>query len=91
MKQRHKWSIADDIIAFYLYRYSTKDINYTYDEISNRLGMSIDSLKMRKANYKSLDKGIGLPDVSKQTDKVFEFFKNIDHTEFRIMVEKLLA
>ncbi|WP_238882030.1 hypothetical protein [Clostridium sp. YIM B02551] len=90
MNERHKWSIVDDIIAFYLYKYSTKEVNYTYDEISNKLGMSTDSLKMRRANYESLDKNTGLSDVSKQTVKVFECFKDIDSNEFRAIVEKLL-
>jgi len=59
MKKRHVWSISDDIIAFYLYQYSTKQINYTYDEISIKLGMNIGKLKFRVANYKSLDKKRG--------------------------------
>lgn len=92
MKERHKWSIVDNIIAFYLCKYGTNEINYTYNEISNKLGMSTDSLKMRGSNFKSLmEKGKGLPDISEQTSKVFECFKDLDVNDFRELIVKLLA
>lgn len=92
MDERHKWSITDNIIAFYLCKYSTSELNYTYNEIANKLGMTADKLKMRGVNFKSLmEVGKGLPDVSEQTSKVFECFKDLDANEFRELVTKLLA
>lgn len=52
MEERHKWSIRDNIIAFYLCKYSTNEINYTYNEIANKLGITTDKLKMREENFK---------------------------------------
>jgi len=92
MDERHKWSITDNIIAFYLCKYSTSEINYTYNEIANKLGMTTDKLKMRGANFKSLmEAGKGLADVSEQTSKVFACFRDLDGNEFRELVIKLLA
>lgn len=92
MDERHKWSITDNIIAFYLCKYSTGEINYTYNEIANKLEMTTDKLKMRGANFKSLmEVGKGLPDVSEQTSKVFECFRDLDASEFKELVIKLLA
>lgn len=82
MKKIHQWSREDDIVAFYLYKYSNKEISYSYNEITNKLGMSIGSLRMRKANYKYLDKNVGLPKVSNQTIEVYECFKDIDSRRF---------
>ncbi|MGV8980547.1 hypothetical protein [Clostridium sp.] len=91
IKERHIWLMSDDIIAFYLYKNSTKEIDYTYDKIANRLGMSTASLKMRGANYGSLvDNETGLSDVAEQTSKVFECFKELNSKEFRELAIKLL-
>jgi hypothetical protein len=43
-----------DIIAFYLCKYSINEINYTYNEIANKLNMTTAKLKMRGANFKPL-------------------------------------
>jgi hypothetical protein len=92
MNERHKWSITDNIIALYLCKYSTSKINYTYNEIANKLGMTTDKLKMRGANFKSLmEDGKGLPDISEQTAKVYECFNDLNANEFRELVIKLLA
>lgn len=88
----HIWSEDDDIIAFYLSRYSTKLINFTYVKISNKLGMSIGSLNMRTKIYKHLDnKPGGLCNAPEQTIIVFERLKGIDSSIYKEIVEKLLA
>lgn len=92
MEERHKWTISDNIIAFYLCKYSTNEIEYTYNEISNKLGITTAKLKMRGANFKSLiEEGKGLPDISEQTYNVFECFKDVNFNEFKELVIKLLA
>ncbi|OPJ54648.1 hypothetical protein [Clostridium chromiireducens] len=90
-EKMHEWSIVDDIVAFYLYKYSTKEINYSYNEISNKLGMSKGSLRMRKAMYSYLDKNVGLSKLTNQTIQVYECLKDLDSREFREIIEELLA
>lgn len=52
--------------------------------------MTTDKLKMRGANFKSLMEVVkGLTDVSEQTSKVFEGFKDLDAIEFRELVIKI--
>ncbi|APC39646.1 hypothetical protein [Clostridium estertheticum] len=88
----YSWSENDDIIAFYLYLYSTKEINFTYDKISKKLGMSIGSLNMRRKIYKHLDNKLGgLCNAAGQTIIVFERFKGINCRVYKEIVDKLLA
>jgi len=63
--KKHKWTEEDDIVAFYLYKFGTRNISYVIEEISGILGMSTDSLKMRIKNFRALDTGSGLSHYAK--------------------------
>jgi hypothetical protein len=75
---KHKWLVSDDIVAYYYYHFRGQGLNYsTTAEISNFLGMSEDSFKLRVQNVTSAIKGktSGLSHVAKQTDQVVKLFE----------------
>ena len=88
--KKHKWSKEDDIVAFYLYKFGTRNISISIDDIANTLGMSTASMKMRIANYKALDKGRGLNHYSKLSKKVYEEYKNYSEPDLRKIIESIL-
>jgi hypothetical protein len=57
---KHKWSKKDEIVAFYLYKYSDKELPYSLEIIAKKLGMGINSMKMKLSNFQYLTKGKGL-------------------------------
>jgi hypothetical protein len=53
--------------------------------------MSTAKLKMRGADLTIMEDRKRLPDISKQTYKVFECFKKLNANEFKELVVQLLA
>ena len=50
----HRWTEDDDIVAFYIYRFGLSPLYMTTKEVSEILGMSDSSLKMRLEIFKLL-------------------------------------
>ena len=78
---QHKWSKEDDIVAFYLYRFGPKSLMMTFGEISKKFGMSEASLKMRVANFQAIDGAGGLENYAKQSEKIYNEYKNAEQGE----------
>lgn len=86
----HRWTLNDDIIALYLYKYGNKSIKYTYKQIAEIIGTSVGSLQMRKKQYKYLDGKGGLYNTSINMKKIYNKFKNISFYEYKAIVKSVL-
>ena len=87
MKEKHKWKLSDDIVAFYLFNYgSTKEIELA----AKKLGIKLTSMKMRISNFAFLDTKKGLSKFSKQTETVYNSWKNCSLTEFKAEYDKII-
>lgn len=86
----HRWTIKDDIIALYLYKYGNKSTKCTYKQIAAFIGTSVGSLQMRKKQYKYLDGKGGLYNTSIDMKKVYNKFKNIDFEKHKEIVLSIL-
>jgi hypothetical protein len=89
--KNHKWSKEDDIVAFYLYKFGRGNLSYSIEDISNKLGMSTASMKMRIKNFKFLNKHKGLKNYAKLSEKVYEEYKDYKEAELRHLVESILS
>ena len=87
-EQKHKWKITDDIVAFYLYNYGS---NSEIEIASKKLGIKLDSLKMRIKNFAFLASNKGLINFSKQTESVYNSWKNSSITELKAEYEKIIS
>jgi hypothetical protein len=87
----HRWSKEDDIVAFYLYKFSKGNLSHSIEGISNKLGMSAASMKMRIRNFESLDKYKGLKHYAKLSEKVYEEYNNHSESDLRNLVESILS
>jgi 5-methylcytosine-specific restriction endonuclease McrA len=87
----HKWTEEDDIVTLYLYKFEDKGLPYSLAEVGEKLGMGVDSLKMRIANFKAIDKKTGLANFSKQSLKIYKEFTKMPETELRSLVLKTLS
>ena len=85
---KHQWTVKDDVIAFFLYKYGEDDLLFDTAGIADKLGMSKDSLIARKGNF--LDTGKGLDHVAKKPVDVYEKFKNIPKGTFLAVVKDIL-
>ena len=85
-KQKHRWSVEDDIVALYLYRFSEDGLPLSRDDIGRRLGMGPLSLKDRIKNFLSLDVGRGLDHWAKQSEQVYHLYKDTPQEELRALV-----
>ncbi len=86
----HDWTVRDDIIAYFLYKFGDKDLLYTIDTIGDRLGMGVQSLKARMANFQYLDTGQGLSNAAKQSGEVFEKLKDAPKDAYLDIVKEYL-
>jgi ligand-binding sensor domain-containing protein len=88
MEKNHKWKLSDDIVAFYLYKYSSK----TEIELAvKKLGIKVTSLKMRVNNFAFLATNKGLSNFSKQTESVFYSWEDSSLTELKSEYEKIIT
>ncbi len=88
MKEKHKWKLSDDIVAFYLYKYgSTKEIELA----AKKLGIKLTSIKMRISNFAFLDKKKGLSKFSKQTETVYFSWKNSNMSELKVEYDNIIS
>lgn len=87
----HRWSKEDDIVAFYLYKFGKGNLSYSIEGISNQLGMSPASMKMRIKNFEFLDKYKGLKHYAKLSEKVYEEYKNYSESDLFNLVESFLS
>ena len=87
---QHKWSKEDDIVAFYLYQFGPESLMMTFKEISKRLGMSEASLKMRVANFKAIDGAGGLENYAKQSEMIYNQYKNVKKDAYINAVKTIL-
>ena len=77
----HKWTVEEDKIALYLYRFGTLD---DIKRICVKLPMGYDSFKMRVDNFKYLATGTGLKNYSKQSKEVYDKYKDSSKKEFEL-------
>jgi hypothetical protein len=89
--QRHKWSLEDDIVALFLYRFGDQDLPLSAGDIGEKLGMGRGSLVMRIANFRSLDGGNGLRNWSEQSETIYHTHKGSPKEELRALVLRILT
>lgn len=77
----YKWTVEEDKIALYLYRFGTLD---DIKRICVKLPMGYDSFKMRVDNFKYLVTGTGLKNYSKQSKEVYDKYKDSSKKEFEL-------
>ena len=87
----HKWKEQDDIVTLYLYKFGINNIPYTIVDISNILGMSTTSLRMRIANFKALDRRGGLYHYAQLSEKIYNEYKEYPESELRNIVINILS
>ena len=86
-EQKHKWKITDDIVAFYLYKSGSK---LEIDFAAKKLGIKVTSLKMRINNFAFLATNKGLSNFSKQTESVFNTWKDSSKTKLKTEYENII-
>ncbi len=93
-QDEHSWSVDDDIVAFYLYKFGDAGLPYKKKEIAELIyqeKQAWNKFNMRLGNYKYLDTGVGgLNKPSLQERKVYEDYKNTPQDELQVKVIKIL-
>lgn len=86
--QKHKWKTTDDIAAFYLFKCgSTLEIKL----VAKKLEIKVTSLKMRMNNFAFLATNKGLSNFSKQTESIYNSWKDSSITELKAEYEKIIS
>jgi hypothetical protein len=89
-RKYHRWTEEDDIVTLYLYRYGDREIPFTLEDISRILGMGIDSLRMRIANFKAIDGKGGLGHFGGQSLRIYRKYCDTSKDELKSLVVKIL-
>src|SRR5205809_6202857 len=90
-KEQHRWTVRDDLVAVYIYKYGPTNLGMSIEEIAQKLGMSTASMKMRIQNIKGADVGTGLTHIAKQTRSVLSRFDGWSEAKLRAKVKTYLA
>ncbi len=80
---RHEWSEADDLVAFYLYKFGTERLPFGMPAIAERRGIKLGSMKMRISNFKAYAGTGGLGNIARQSVQIFERYKGTSEPELR--------
>ncbi len=80
---QHSWSEADDLVAFYLYRFGTERLPFDMPTIAERRGIKPGSMKMRISNFKAYAGTGKLGNIARQSVKVFERYRDTAEPELR--------
>lgn len=88
---RHDWSEADDLIAFYLYRFGTERLPFDMPTIAERRGIKLGSMKMRISNFKACAGTGGLGNIAQQSVQVFEQYRDTPEPALRNLAFPELA
>lgn len=91
MKQRHKWSLNDDVVTFGLHRLGENGLGITQAEVAAQRGIKPGSLRMRIQNFASLSSGGSLDHTAKLTREVYAQFGALTDAELRERVKLALA
>lgn len=88
----HRWTVDDDLVALYLYLYSSNLLIKNPQQISIKLGITYDSLMMRVANFKACDTNGGLGHVAQQTQNVYDNYRRapMNQTQFALLVNNII-
>lgn len=87
-EQKHKWKITDDIVAFYMYKCgSILEIELA----AKKLGIKSTSMKMRVSNFSFLDTNKGLKKYSKQSETVYNTWKNSNISELKAEYDNIIS
>lgn len=90
----HEWTEKDTIITFYITKYGTKGLYLkTEADIANYLGVSVGSLKMQMANFRTLlgSQTGTLSDYSNIQEKVFNEYNDMTQYHFMKIVHELIG
>ena len=77
------WIEAEDLKAFYIYKYQVEHIPYDMVEIAKKINRTVSALKMRIDNFKFEDTSRGLSKSSQQTKRVYQKYKDKSELELR--------
>jgi hypothetical protein len=80
---RHSWSEADDLVAFYLYRFGTERLPFDMPTIAERRGIKPGSMRMRILNFKAYAGAGSLGNIARQSVQVFERYRDTSELELR--------
>ena len=90
-KGQHHWTECDDVVALYLYKHGTASIGISVEEIAGKLGIPVDSMKMRIRNCQHLETDGGLAHVTNQTRSVFNRLGGWSELQLRIKAKECLV
>ena len=88
---RHDWSVADDLVAFYLYRFGTERLPFDIPTIAERRGIKPGSMRMRISNFKAHAGAGSLGNIAQQSIQVFERYRDTPEPELRNLAFPELA
>ncbi len=89
-RNTHRWTEKDDIVTLYLYKYGDKDLPFSLDGISQKLGMSLGSLRMRIANFQAIDGQGGLEHFARISEQVYRKHYATSKDELKSLVLEIL-
>jgi len=79
----HHWTVEDDLVVFYVYRFGTDKLTCTIKDLAQLRGITIGSFKMRLANFAAIDGKPGLDHYGKISKKVYDLYNKTDEKTFR--------
>lgn len=88
---RHSWSEADDLVAFYLYRFGTERLPLDMPTIAEQRGIKKGSMEMRIRNFTAYAGAGSLGNIARQSVKVFERYKDTPEPQLRNLAFPELA
>ena len=81
----HKWTLTDDLMVCYLFRFGTALIPYSKAQIAARIGVSTGGLRYRVSNFKAASGQGGAEHFGKLTSAVLSQYGNHLEAQLRLI------
>jgi hypothetical protein len=91
MNEKHAWTIPDDLIALYLYKFGDQKLPYSKTRIASERGISADEMDAEILRFKFLDLKGGLPNPSEQAQRVYDSNSYKTEEELRKTILQILS
>lgn len=82
----HRWTEADDVVAFYVYRFGVENLARSVTDLARSRGIKPGSFRMRMENFQALDGKGGLANWADQSEQVFHRYRDLDEEDLRRLV-----
>jgi hypothetical protein len=90
MRTPEIWTIENQTISYYYFRYGVSLLNMNVGQLCSLMGTTVNSMKMMCSNYEFMIRGEGLSDFKKSQEMVYEKYHKHNQQQLSLVVKDII-